>query len=61
VGQLAGPFEVQVELLYQPVGYRWAQNLKSYDAREVRRFTGHFDSLGAASTATLATAAATAP
>ena len=26
-----GPFVVEAELLYQPIGYRWANNLKAYD------------------------------
>jgi hypothetical protein len=34
-----GPFTVQVELWYQPIGYRWANILKPYDhAREPKRF-----------------------
>jgi hypothetical protein len=50
-----GPFSVDVELLYQPIGFRWAQNLKSYgSAFEPRRFTGYYDAMAAGSTATLA-------
>jgi len=52
-----GPFAVEVELLYQPIGFRWAQNLKSYDtAFEPRRFTGYYDAMASAATATLARA-----
>jgi hypothetical protein len=54
VGAAAGPFEVEVELLYQPIGYRWAKNLQAYDAREVARFTRYFDAAGAASATVLA-------
>ena len=49
-----GPFEVEAELLYQPIGYRWAQNLKKYDAAEARRFNSYYDAMGAAVTARLA-------
>ena len=28
-----GPFAVEAELLYQPIGFRWADNLRKYDAR----------------------------
>jgi hypothetical protein len=52
-----GPFEVEAELLYQPIGYRWAQNLKKYNAAaEPRRFTTYYDAMASASTATLARA-----
>jgi hypothetical protein len=46
VGNAVGPFEVDTELWYQPIGYRWANNLKSYDADEPHRFTSYFDSMG---------------
>ncbi len=46
VGNAVGPFDVDVELWYQPIGYRWANNLKGYDADEPRRFTGYYDSMG---------------
>ena len=29
-----GPFQVDVELRFQPIAFRWAQNLKPYDAPE---------------------------
>jgi hypothetical protein len=28
-GAAAGPLQVDVELLYQPIGFRWAQNLRA--------------------------------
>ena len=40
-----GPFTVQAALWYQPIGYRWAHNLKSYDALETNRFVDFFDSM----------------
>ena len=55
VGDAQGPFVVEAELLYQPIAYRWANNLKVYDkAAEPRRFTGYYDAMASASTATLA-------
>ena len=57
-----GPFVVEVELLYQPIGYRWASNLKAYgQAPEPRRFTGYYDTMAAAATTTLARARAASP
>ena len=59
LGGASGPFTVDAELLYQPIGYRWANNLKKYDAPEPRRFTSYYDSMSAASSTTLAHATAT--
>lgn len=42
-----GPFQVDAELWYQPIGYRWANNLKPYEsASEPRRFNKYYDSMG---------------
>lgn len=38
-----GPWTVDVELLYQSISYRWAENLRSYNAREPQRFVGYYD------------------
>ena len=48
-----GPFIVEAELWYQPIGYRWAANFKPYTEDEPQRFTGYFESMGAASAAML--------
>jgi hypothetical protein len=45
VGDARGPFHVEAELWYQPIGYRWAHNLGPYDAAEPRRFVGYYDSM----------------
>jgi hypothetical protein len=45
VGAASGPFRVEAELWYQPVAYRWARNLRQYDAFEPRRFTGYYDTM----------------
>ncbi len=47
LGEAHGPFSIEAELWYQPIGYRWANNLKSYNsASEPRRFNGYYDSMG---------------
>ena len=45
VGSTEGPFTVTVELLYQSIGYRWAENLRKYDAPEIDRFMGYYDAV----------------
>ena len=41
-----GPFKIDAELWYQPIGFRWANNLKPYDhADEPRRFNAYYDSM----------------
>jgi hypothetical protein len=42
LGATPGPLDVDVVLRYQPISFRWAQNLASYDAEEPRRFVGYF-------------------
>jgi hypothetical protein len=44
-GNASGPFHVQAELWYEPIGYRWANNLKPYNAAEPKRFTGYYDAM----------------
>jgi len=42
-------------LLYQPIGYRWAENLKRYaSVPEPRRFNAYYDAMIGSGTATLA-------
>ncbi|HEY7303726.1 MAG TPA: hypothetical protein VH601_06425 [Bryobacteraceae bacterium] len=54
LGHTKGPFQVEAELWYQPIGYRWANNLKAYDsAGEPRRFNLYFDSMTSASAVVL--------
>jgi hypothetical protein len=49
-----GPLQVEAVLRYQPIGFRWAENLAAYDAPEPRRFVGYYRSMSAASSAVLA-------
>lgn len=59
VAGAAGPFTVEAELWYQPVGYRWAHNLAGYDSAETRRFTGLYEQAAGSSATLLARASAT--
>lgn len=53
-----GPFEVDVTLRYQPIGFRWADNLRPYTkAEEPRRFLSYWESMAEGSSAVLAHAA----
>jgi hypothetical protein len=58
-GGAKGPFTIAVELLYQPIGYRWAHNLEGYDeAPEPGRFVGYFEAVADQSAVVLAAASA---
>ena len=59
VAGATGPFQVEVELRFQPIAYRWAQNLKPYDAPETKRFVTYYDSMASTASEVLARAAAT--
>ncbi|HET7607232.1 MAG TPA: hypothetical protein VFL84_01030 [Gammaproteobacteria bacterium] len=58
---LSGPLTVEAELLYQSISYRWAENLRAYDAEEAQRFGRYYAENAAASAAVIATAGATIP
>jgi hypothetical protein len=45
----SGPFQVEAELWFQPISYRWANNLKSYNAMEPQRFTRYYDAMSSGS------------
>lgn len=53
-GAAAAPFQVDVELRFQPIAFRWAQNLKAYDSAEARRFLSYYDSMASRSSEVLA-------
>ena len=46
-GGAPGPFKVAAELIYQPVGYRWAHNLASFQATEPQRFVHYYEQAAA--------------
>jgi hypothetical protein len=53
------PVTVNVELRYQPIAYRWAQNLAAYDAAEPKRFVGYFNGMATQSSTVVATTSRT--
>ena len=60
VAGATGPFEVHAELWYQPIGFRWAENLGAAPAAETTRFTTYYRAMASASATRLARAVATA-
>jgi len=58
VGDAQGPFQAEAELWFQPISYRWASNLRPYDAAETRRFTRYYESMSSGSAVMLARASA---
>jgi len=61
LASVPGALDIIVELNYQTVGFRWAQNLRSYEAGEPRRFVSYYEETAAYSGITIATATAGAP
>jgi len=49
IANAQGPFQIEAELMFQPIGYRWANNLKPYDADEPKRFVGYYESMASGS------------
>ncbi len=43
VKEAAGPFSVEVELLYQSIAYRWAADLSKYDTEQSLLFTDYYN------------------
>lgn len=52
-------YVVDVELRYQSIAYRWAQNLEPYDAAEPRRFVSYYKATAEGSSVAVARASAT--
>jgi hypothetical protein len=59
VGDNSGPFTVEAELLYQPIAFRWAENLRERDSAESKRFARMYDAAASASASLLATSSVT--
>jgi hypothetical protein len=55
----AGPFHIEVELWYEPIGFRWAHNLGTYQADEPQRLVSYYDSLASTAAVILARTEAT--
>jgi cytochrome c551/c552 len=58
-GNAQGPFQIEAELWFQPISYRWANNLKPYDAMEPQRFTRYYDAMASGSGVMMARVTAT--
>jgi hypothetical protein len=56
-----GPFHVSVALRYQPISFRWAQNLRAYNATETTRFVNWYDEMASGSSEVIASATVSAP
>jgi hypothetical protein len=46
--------DIHVELRYQPIAFRWAQNLRAYNAPEPRRFVDYFGAIAGDSSVVVA-------
>jgi len=57
-GNAAGPFRVEAELWYQPIGFRWAHNLEPYKAEEPQRMVRYYEEEAGQSAVVLARAEA---
>jgi hypothetical protein len=58
-GNATGPFKVEVELWFQPIGFRWAHNLAPYKADEPQRMVRYYETAARRSAVVLAKAEAT--
>jgi hypothetical protein len=54
VRDATGPFVVRAELLFQPIGFRWARNLEARPAFETTRFVSYYDAMAKSSSVVLA-------
>jgi len=46
-GAAKGPFHIAAELVYQPIGFRWAHNLEPYKEAEPERFVDYYNQAAA--------------
>jgi hypothetical protein len=53
VDEAAGPFQIDAELRFQVIGFRWAENLKDYKSEETNRFVGYYESMASSSSEVL--------
>jgi hypothetical protein len=58
IEQRNAPFHVDVELRFQVVSFRWADNLRAYKSEETNRFMRYYDAMASSSSELLATASA---
>jgi hypothetical protein len=53
VSGVEGPFQLAVELRFQVIGFRWAENLRPYTSKEATRFVGYYESMASSSSEVL--------
>jgi hypothetical protein len=58
-GNGGAPYTMTAELLFESIGYRWAQNLRNYDAPEPQRFVGYYNEAASESAKLIARTAIT--
>jgi hypothetical protein len=61
VTRAQGPFRIDARLWYQPIGFRWAQNLRLQPAPETDRFVAYYESMADVSGIVLARHSVTLP
>ena len=60
VGSDPGPYDLRVEMRFQPISFRWAQNLQRHGkAGEIARFTSYYNAMARASSTVLTETSAT--
>ena len=59
LGNAQGPFQIEAEFWFQPISFRWANNLKTYKEMEPQRFTRYYDAMSSGSAVMLVRATAT--
>ena len=45
LGDAPGPYTITAELLYQSIGFRWAENMRDIQAEEIDRFLRYYDTV----------------
>jgi len=58
LGDAQGPFHIDAELWYQPIGFRWAHNLMPYQVAETSRLISYYESMSSETAIVLARASA---
>ena len=53
INESDGPYQIDVELRFQVIGFRWAENLRAYKAKETSRFTDYYESMASSSSEVL--------
>ena len=61
VAAAPGPLRLEIVLRYQPISFRWADNLRPYAGAEPRRFVSYYDRMAAASSVEVARASISIP